>query len=875
MPDKNVSASNTTTHNNAAVTSSSGSFSPASLPDVCAPRRALLAAIDAAAGSRLIYMGAQAGSGKTVSALLWLTGSGREAVWLGLDRYDNSPVVFYRALATGLFTAQPGNAVMREVLMSEGFASSPVEHTIELIAAMAPDDKARALVIDDMHFITNAEIIKSLPLVLKRLPANFVVLGLSRHEFPEEWASLINETDGAIIPPEMLRFSKEEISGYFDRLGKPITPEARDFAFKATEGWAIGVNAIAHGGEVGAKGYFETGLWDTWDTAVRNFCLRTSVVDEFDIELAQVLTGLPDAGAVMEQLARTNSFMSRLHDDTYRYHHLFLEFLRERAAAAPRLNTAALHKKAARYYRKHKDYNRALRSWIDSGEFKGIDAFLYKFLFENSKEVISQHADFLNTVFDRNFPEEAFVSSPALYALAAWYYYLRGDHVRYEAHMDKVYDNLPRIALGGRKFVEFAVAAYSTDYRTSIMAKVKQFKRIEPYTKLFTRHGLGANVVSITHNMPYLHRSNIDYSDIALEPDALDRLGSTFGVLLGSEWIYVKPGLSAGYNYERDRLDAALRDNEKALSLISNKNRIEGLICMLVLRHSILWRQGKKAEAEKALARLRETTQNDAKFFIPNLAAYEARLALADGDKDTARAWLENYFVTETEKTAVTEMISSYRDFTTARAYIVLDELVRAQEIVNKLKAFAADFRRPTDVCEAGVLESILLWQTGQRAEAVAALEASISSVAPYGYVRTVADEGAAILPVLKRLAAAMRTEGAMRAEGQNVSDEQAAYRQLINEMILSAHSMAKAHKGIALNIGKKKGKPAKLSKRQKQMVTLLSQGYNNPQISELTGLAIPTIKTHLFYAYQKLNVNNAMDAVLKARALGLIERGS
>lgn len=43
-------------------------------------------------------------------------------------------------------------------------------------------------------------------------------------------------------------------------------------------------------------------------------------------------------------------------------------------------------------------------------------------------------------------------------------------------------------------------------------------------------------------------------------------------------------------------------------------------------------------------------------------------------------------------------------------------------------------------------------------------------------------------------------------------------------------------------------------------------------EIAEETGLSIPTIKSHTSLAYRKLGVTNAMDAVLKARELGLIE---
>ena len=55
-------------------------------------------------------------------------------------------------------------------------------------------------------------------------------------------------------------------------------------------------------------------------------------------------------------------------------------------------------------------------------------------------------------------------------------------------------------------------------------------------------------------------------------------------------------------------------------------------------------------------------------------------------------------------------------------------------------------------------------------------------------------------------------------------------------------------------------------------MLELLSQGYKNAEIAEMTGLSIPTIKSHTSLAYKKLEVNNAMDAILKAKELGIIE---
>jgi DNA-binding NarL/FixJ family response regulator len=66
--------------------------------------------------------------------------------------------------------------------------------------------------------------------------------------------------------------------------------------------------------------------------------------------------------------------------------------------------------------------------------------------------------------------------------------------------------------------------------------------------------------------------------------------------------------------------------------------------------------------------------------------------------------------------------------------------------------------------------------------------------------------------------------------------------------------------------------KAVKLSKQQKHILNLLAKGYKYKEIMDLTGLTIHTVKSHATAAYGKLDVNNSMDAVLKARELGLIE---
>ena len=68
------------------------------------------------------------------------------------------------------------------------------------------------------------------------------------------------------------------------------------------------------------------------------------------------------------------------------------------------------------------------------------------------------------------------------------------------------------------------------------------------------------------------------------------------------------------------------------------------------------------------------------------------------------------------------------------------------------------------------------------------------------------------------------------------------------------------------------RSKPLKLSARQKELLSYLAQGYEWSEISDVTGLAATTVRTHLGAAYAKLGVDNRHDAVRRARELELID---
>ena len=62
------------------------------------------------------------------------------------------------------------------------------------------------------------------------------------------------------------------------------------------------------------------------------------------------------------------------------------------------------------------------------------------------------------------------------------------------------------------------------------------------------------------------------------------------------------------------------------------------------------------------------------------------------------------------------------------------------------------------------------------------------------------------------------------------------------------------------------------LSKRELDVLQLLANGYTNRQIAQKMVISLNTVKTHNSNIYSKLDANNRIQAVIKGKALGLID---
>lgn len=62
-----------------------------------------------------------------------------------------------------------------------------------------------------------------------------------------------------------------------------------------------------------------------------------------------------------------------------------------------------------------------------------------------------------------------------------------------------------------------------------------------------------------------------------------------------------------------------------------------------------------------------------------------------------------------------------------------------------------------------------------------------------------------------------------------------------------------------------------KLSKREKEVLCLVAQGENNPRISKMLNISLPTVKSDISNIFIKLKVNDRTQAVVKAIKYNII----
>src|ERR671917_32883 len=312
------------------------------------PRPRLYEQLDEGARHELTVVSAPAGFGKTTLLADWSRRSELPVAWVSLDERDDDPVRFFLYLVAAIGTIhEPFGETTRAFLgsLQSQEELEPVLTALSNEILEMPRDFV--LVLDDYHAIRSETIHHALAFLLDHSPPPLHLIVAGRTSPPLPLPRLRARGRLTELGTPDLRFTHEEAADFLDRtMGLDLAAERVATLEKGTEGWIAGLQLAAHalgGGEddpvealAGSPrhvfDYLADEVLSRQPEDIREFLLRTSVVETLSGPLCEALTDTTDGLEMLERLNRDNLFLVPLDEGEryYRYHHLFAAFLRER-----------------------------------------------------------------------------------------------------------------------------------------------------------------------------------------------------------------------------------------------------------------------------------------------------------------------------------------------------------------------------------------------------------------------------------------------------------------------------------------------------------------------------------------------------------------
>ncbi|WP_372468714.1 LuxR C-terminal-related transcriptional regulator [Microbacterium maritypicum] len=196
-----------------------------------------------------------------------------------------------------------------------------------------------------------------------------------------------------------LAFTADEATSLLADVTAPTGKQLRGLLAR-TGGWATALVLVRRLRETGdgsvvdrfdgdsrpVADYLVTEVLSALDPEQEEVLVWSAVAPTVSAALAVTVTGSPDAGRVLEQLACANSLVMRQDADSYRFHPILWAFLaaEQRRRDLPRANSA--HAAAARWFSARGDLRSALAQTVRAADAAALAAFLdqhgYELIFQ-------------------------------------------------------------------------------------------------------------------------------------------------------------------------------------------------------------------------------------------------------------------------------------------------------------------------------------------------------------------------------------------------------------------------------------------------------------------------------------------------------------
>jgi LuxR family maltose regulon positive regulatory protein len=609
---------------------------------------------------------------------------------------------------------------------------------------------------------------------------------------------------------------------------------------------------------------------------------------------------------MLEELACAEMFLSPLNeqDGWYRYHLLFTSALREHLLRTQPELVTTLHLRASQWYEAHalpaeaiehalmiQDYSRAATL---------IEGVAPTLISEGKIPLLHNWLDAL--------PEEVVRASPRLCISQVWQEFITSQPQTFiswveaaEQALHRLEEKLPPSTVAALHSEIIALRSLYTisfnDFSSAIAACQEALQQLPSDS-----HYLRGLILML---LGFAYTRSIDVSAatraLAEANSNIQAAGHTLllpYVMMGQAELH----MMQGYPFQAAKLYRSVlaQETEQSVSSLFLAGTAHiGLGCLL-------WEWNNLAEAKHHLLQawtMAKYTQNSSLLF--QTAWLLTQVVRAQGDSVGTQSWLQQqeFLIQHVSYVEYTEVVApiraqlalaedrleealfwvreqNQRDVTPSHKHSELIDLTQARvliaagqadlepdagtqvlELLEYWYVTTEQAGRIRVLIEVLILQALALELQRNRAGALHALERAITLAEPGRYIRLFVAGGDALAKLLRHLLEQQRTQ---KASGHTTN---IAYLSTLLKAFMQPDT-------FFLSAPRVESQPLfdPLSLREREVLRLIALGRKNREIADELVVVVGTVKAHINMIYQKLGVTNRVQAVTRARSLGLLE---
>src|SRR5687767_319550 len=763
---------------------------------------------------------------------------------------------------------------------------------IELINQLADaDTESITLVMDDYHLVTAESIHSAIAYLLDHIPASFQLVLITREALPFPVARLRARGQLREFHVDDLRFTLEETKLFFSKvMGLNLSTGQIRSLEQYTQGWVAGLqmtgisiqsHSLTDNGMRRAEQsnteksipnanerqfiaeYLLTEVFDHQPGDVQDFLLNTSILDRFSADLSgSIYSG--NAKEMLSYIEKTNLFITVV-DGWFQYHPLFREFLQAQLQAKFPERIPDLHQKVCDWLEQNGFIAEAIPhafaisddvvaarliaaiapDYLKKGELLTLRRWL-----DTSTHPIGQSGQ-------RPLPESVIWNHPRLCLTQIWLLLDPNRQDDAQIYLDRLGTFLEKNLRGEFLAVRALHAAmtHQTDVALKLVQKAQKTPEAkDPFIQTYVSFGLGA---AQKMGLNFFQAEQSFRQALALADAAGNSYIAISSLANLADVLYMQARLAdaekvcnetlarfhenspdasdlywtlARIAYMRNELEVALRLINRSIDLCADSQEISLHVRALLQRAQIQYARNEKQTAYADLDSADQLARGlQDKTFLRSLIRQRVLFAAEDENISSAQQWLKE--LSEFGETP----FPFYYAFAQAKVLFAEKKYKEAHFALEAALSHLDEVDFTLFRLEVLIWYAICLNALNRSAEAAQALSSAIN----------LAQTGSVTTPFVAARAGLLKLVGKIRSE-------EAAW---VWEHVGRSGN-------LAIGAVRSESKGPELTRREKEILSLIEMGMSNHEMAEKLVIAEGTLKRHIANLYQKLGVHNRAQAI-------------